>query len=161
MSVIESYAFASQAALFHSAVGHIVDAPGRYFVDDHATDLEGLEGAPGVIQIIGEDACLQPEAAGVDLGEGVLDIAEGEGHDERRESDRVEALGRGLHLTENDVEGLASFPLLEAFAHAEDWDELVNQERAHLLAHAGVRFAEDLTALGMPDDAMRATGIEK
>ena len=83
------------------------------------------------------------------------------GHDERRESDRVEALGRGLHLTEHDVESLAGFPLLEAFAHAEDRDELVNEERAHLLAHAGVCFAEDLTALGMADDAMRATGIEQ
>ena len=53
-----------------------------------------FEGPPGVGQVVGEDAGLQPETAGVDLGEGLLHVSEGEGHDQRREGLLRTDLGR-------------------------------------------------------------------
>ena len=58
-------------------VGHVVH--------DDAADLERLEGAPGVRQVVREDARLEAEATVVDLGQRVLEVAEREGDDERRE----------------------------------------------------------------------------
>ncbi len=81
----ERAAFATDAALLDPAIGHVVDAVGGHVVDDHAADVELLEGAPGMAQIVGEDPCLQAEAAGVDLGESLLDLIEWEGYDQRRE----------------------------------------------------------------------------
>ena len=82
-------AFATDAGVLHAAVWHVVDAVGRHVVDDDATDVEPIERAPGVGQVVREDARLQPVVGVVDAADRLVEVVEPEGDD-----DRGEGLGR-------------------------------------------------------------------
>ncbi len=62
----EAYSFAAQSAVLDSSIGHGVDAKGWNIVDDHSADFYFIERVEGGVDIGGEDAGLEPEAAVVD-----------------------------------------------------------------------------------------------
>src|SRR4051812_28792552 len=51
---------ASQAGVLDAAERHVVDPVGRSVVDDHSADVQALECAPGVVEVVGEEAGLEP-----------------------------------------------------------------------------------------------------
>src|SRR4051794_18428824 len=53
---------APQARVLDAAKRHVVDPVGRSVVHDHAADVQALERAPGMVEVVREHARLQPEA---------------------------------------------------------------------------------------------------
>src|SRR4029077_17150623 len=56
-----AHAFTSQAGVLDAPIGHVVDAVHGNVIDDHAADLEVLEGMPRMRQVVGEHARLESE----------------------------------------------------------------------------------------------------
>ena len=55
---------AAKAGVLQPAVRHVVDAPGRDVIDDHAADLQLVVRQQRALQVVGEDAALQAELRG-------------------------------------------------------------------------------------------------
>src|SRR5690606_29732499 len=73
---------AAEPRIFHSAIGHVVDAVGGYVVHHDAADLDLVERMQRVLDVGGEDAGLQPVGRAVDLHHGVGDRVERGQHDQ-------------------------------------------------------------------------------
>jgi hypothetical protein len=83
------------------------------------------------------------------------------GNHQRRQRSGVEALDCRFHLAQHDVERLASLPLLQALAYAQDWHDVVRQQGGDLFSHTRVGFAEELTPLRVTNDAVPAAHVDQ
>ena len=66
--------FAAHAAVLGAAVGHVVDAQRRHFVDHHAADFQLVPRLLNVADVAGEHARLQAVAAAVHQVDRLLEI---------------------------------------------------------------------------------------
>ena len=55
----EADAFATEAAVLDSAVGHVVDPPGGDVADDNTADFKGVPRLEGLVDVAGKDAGLE------------------------------------------------------------------------------------------------------
>src|SRR4051812_7688633 len=76
---------ATEPGVLDAAVRHVVDPVRRHVVDDDAADLERAERLPGVVEVVREDAGLEPEEAVVDGANRLVEVGERERDDERSE----------------------------------------------------------------------------
>src|SRR5689334_12473604 len=94
----EAQALAAEARVLDAAVRHVIDAPARYFADEHRADLQPIPCALRLVEVAREDAGLQPERGIVDAVESFVELAERGEH-----GDRTEGLLADDRLVERDV----------------------------------------------------------
>ena len=104
----------------------MVDPIGRDVVDDDAADLKLREGPPRAGQVVREDPRLEPEAAVVDAHDGLVEVAEREGDDERRERFVRTDLGGERHLGQDRRREVGAIGLASQKQLATERDRLVD-----------------------------------
>ncbi len=78
-------AFASEAAVFHSAVGHAVDAEAGDFVDHQPADVGQADGFAHIVDAVGEIGGLEAVAGAVDKVDAFVEAIDGIDVDDRGE----------------------------------------------------------------------------
>jgi len=100
-------------------------------------------------------ACAASRSAGADGPHRLV------GDDRAREIGRRETGATGHQLAHDDLHGRVRLALLQRLAHAHDRREPGRERGDQALVHGLVGLAEELAALGVPDDDVRAAGLDE